>query len=214
MRHLKIFILLTVVLLMASSAFALEIDYGRDRERPKGLDILVRNASAATLTSGDIVVWAVSPDNYSVTIPSHDVLGAASGNTNISGDRLFAGVVLETISSDDSQGTAIDRADRQNWGLIRVQGIVWANWNYQCATETAGAPVMVNGGHAGRNGTGNTPLEPTATLTSVSNDLYSAATEGPNAQSSMDVLGNWRRVGTLLEATTINSTTKAKVLLW
>ena len=232
-RLFKALAILTLVVFVASSAYALELDGGRNRTSTKGVDLLVRNASPCTLVSGDIVCWASSEDYVTVTIPSHDATAAGkNAEAPISGDWLFAVVVPETISSDDSQGTAADRNDQKNWGMIRIKGVCTAFWEKDCKSCDAGTPVMLAGGTLNKQDpaiASTTDLGggiiPDACLTSASADAFTNITDADNDgdgmpfgdasgnAASVDVLGGWRKVGFLLQDTTRDTTTQAKVFL-
>jgi len=80
---------------------------------------LVRNpvvlANTGSFSSGEVVVWdTVSDDNVTVNYPSRVGITGSSD--------AVAGVVVGTIPTADSTGTAVTDLGKRNWGYIQIYG--------------------------------------------------------------------------------------------
>ena len=131
MRHIKSFLILSVITLFASPAFALDDtnlgnvvklrSVGSKQAEAVRVLKLVRfvsgDANISSLVSGDAVSYSlVSDDGVSVIRPT------------ASSDPSFAGIVAMTIQTADADATtAYDDTGRRNWGWIVVHGPANAN---------------------------------------------------------------------------------------
>lgn len=127
----KLFSLVALSMLVATSAYAknyptydsysiLNAEGSREGE-PTRKVVLVRypsrDANAASISSGDALIWdTVSDDGVSVQ------------KSEVSGDNAFAGIAATTIQSAEvAAGSAKADAGYRNWGYMVVWGPTTAN---------------------------------------------------------------------------------------